>query len=188
MASSHVCLVAQSCLTLCHPMDRSPPGSSVHGILQARILEWVAMPSSRGSSQLRDQTWVSHIAGRFFTSWGTGKPKNTGVDSLSLLQRIFPTQELNQCLLHSKWILWQPTPVFLPGESHGQKSLVGYSIWSWVGYDWATNTFFTNWAIREAHFVKWNTNIYFLVTCKELLSNYMLALSGVFPQDVTQRY
>ena len=47
--------VAQSCLTLCDPMDCSPPGSSVHGILQARILEWVAMPSSRGSSQPRDQ-------------------------------------------------------------------------------------------------------------------------------------
>ena len=46
--------VTQSCLTLCDPMDCSPPGSSVHGILQARILEWVAMPSSRGSSWLRD--------------------------------------------------------------------------------------------------------------------------------------
>ena len=49
----------QLCLTLCDPMDCSPPGSSVHGILQARILEWVAMPSSRGSSQPRDQTCVS---------------------------------------------------------------------------------------------------------------------------------
>ena len=43
----HCCFVAKSCLTLCDPMDWSPPGSSVHGILQARILEWVAMPSSR---------------------------------------------------------------------------------------------------------------------------------------------
>ena len=49
-------LVIQSCTTLCHPMD--PPGSSVHEILQARILEWVAIFSSRGSSQPRDQTWV----------------------------------------------------------------------------------------------------------------------------------
>ena len=49
-------LVAQSCPTLCDPMDGSPPGSSVHGILQARILEWVAISFSRGSSQLRDQT------------------------------------------------------------------------------------------------------------------------------------
>ena len=49
-----VCESLQSCPTLCNPMDHSPPGSSVHGILQARILEWVAMPSSRGSSQPRD--------------------------------------------------------------------------------------------------------------------------------------
>ena len=49
-----IALVAQSCLTLCDPMDGSPPGSSVHGILQARILEWVAIPFSRGSSWPRD--------------------------------------------------------------------------------------------------------------------------------------
>ena len=52
-------------------MDYRPPGSSVHGILQARILEWVAIPFSRGSSQPRDWTWVSHITGRFFTVWAT---------------------------------------------------------------------------------------------------------------------
>ena len=52
----------QSCLTLGNPMDCSPPGSSVHGILQARILEWVAMPSSRGSSQPRDRIPVSYIS------------------------------------------------------------------------------------------------------------------------------
>ena len=50
------CLAAQSCPTLCDPMDCSPPGSSVHGVLQATILEWVAMPFSKGSSQPRDQT------------------------------------------------------------------------------------------------------------------------------------
>ena len=52
------CLVAQSCPTLCDPMDCSPPGSSVRGILQARILEWIAMPYSKGSSQPRDRTQV----------------------------------------------------------------------------------------------------------------------------------
>ena len=57
---------AQSCLTFCNPMD-----CIVHGILQASILEWVAFPFSRGSSQPRDQTQVSLIAGRFFTSWAT---------------------------------------------------------------------------------------------------------------------
>ena len=60
-------LVAQSCLTLCGLMDCGPPGSSAHGVLQARILEWVTIPFSRGSSQPRDQTWVSCIAGGFFT-------------------------------------------------------------------------------------------------------------------------
>ena len=58
--------VAQSCLTLCNPMVYT-----VHGILQTRILEWVDCPFSRGSSQPRDQTQVSHIAGGFFTSWAT---------------------------------------------------------------------------------------------------------------------
>ena len=58
--------VAQSCLTLCNPMD-----CTVHGILQGRILEWVAFPFSRGSSQSKDRTQVSHIEGRFFTSQAT---------------------------------------------------------------------------------------------------------------------
>ena len=64
-------LVAQLCPTLCNSMDYSPPGSSVHGVLQARILEWVNIPFSRESSWPRVQTWVSHMAGRFFTIWAT---------------------------------------------------------------------------------------------------------------------
>ena len=63
--------VAQLCPILCHPMDRSLPGSSVHGIFQARILEWVAIPFSRESSQPRNETQVSHITCRFFTIWAT---------------------------------------------------------------------------------------------------------------------
>ena len=66
-----LCLVTQSCPTLCNLMDWSPSGSSVHGILQARMLEWVAMPSSRGFSHPRDWTQVSCVAGRFFTFWAT---------------------------------------------------------------------------------------------------------------------
>ena len=73
-----VCVYAQSCLTLCNPMNCSPPGSSVHGILQARILEWVAISFSRGSSQPR----VRHtslafpaLAGRFFTTVSPRKPQ-----------------------------------------------------------------------------------------------------------------
>ena len=64
-------LVTQSCLTLFDPMDYSPLGSSVHGILQARILEWVAIPFSRESDRPRDWTQVSRIAGRLFTDWAT---------------------------------------------------------------------------------------------------------------------
>ena len=60
-------LVTQVCSTLCDPMDCSLPGFSVHEILQTRILEWVAMPFARGSSQPKDQTQVSCTAGRFFT-------------------------------------------------------------------------------------------------------------------------
>ena len=66
-------LVAQSCLTFCDPTDCSTPGFSVHGILQARILEWVASPFSRGSSQPRDRTWVSYIVGRFFIIWASSE-------------------------------------------------------------------------------------------------------------------
>ena len=70
--------VAQSCPTLCDPIDHT-----VHGILQARILEWVTIPFSRGSSQPRDQPQVSHIAGRFFTSWATREaPKEMGWQEL----------------------------------------------------------------------------------------------------------
>ena len=69
-------LVTQLCLTLWDPMDCSPPGSSVPGILQARILEWVAIPCSRGSSWPGDQTQVSCTAGRFFTIWAIGKSSN----------------------------------------------------------------------------------------------------------------
>ena len=65
----YTCLCAQSCLTLCNPKDCSPPGSSVYGISQTRILERVAISSSRGSSQPGDQTHVSHVsftADKFF--------------------------------------------------------------------------------------------------------------------------
>ena len=80
---SHV-LVAQSCQTLCDPMDDSPSGSSVHGILQARILEWVALPFSKGSSQPRDWTQVSCIAGGFFTVWAT-RHSSLAMPSLRLI-------------------------------------------------------------------------------------------------------
>ena len=68
--------ITQSCLTLWDPMECSLQGSSVHGIFQARLLEWVAISFSRRSSQPRDQTLFSHIASRCFTIWATREAHN----------------------------------------------------------------------------------------------------------------
>ena len=118
-------LVTQLCPTLCDPMHCSPPDSSVHEILQARTLEWVAIPFSRRSSQPIDLTQVSHIVGRFFTVWATREAQsrsvmfnslqlhrlhnpwnslgqNTGVGGLFLLEGIFPTQGSNPGLPHCR--------------------------------------------------------------------------------------
>ena len=90
---SSVVLVAQSCPALCNPMGYGPPGSSVHGILQARILEWVAIPFSSGFSQPGDQIWVSCTAGRFFTVWareGDGCP-SLGADVQNKMKALYRT-------------------------------------------------------------------------------------------------
>ena len=76
-------LVTQSCLTLCNTVDYSPPGSSDNGILPVRILEWVAIPFSRGFSQPRDWILFSHIVGRFFTIWTISQSVSQSVQSLS---------------------------------------------------------------------------------------------------------
>ena len=116
-----LCLVTHSCPTLCDPTDSSLPGSSVHGILQARIPEWIAVLSSRGSSQPRDQTQVSLIAGRFFTIWATRETQEYWRGSLSLFQGNFPIQELNWGLLHCRWILYQ---LSYPGSPWGTNPLL----------------------------------------------------------------
>ena len=138
--SNKLVVDAQSCPTLCDPMDCSLPGSSVHEIFQAGILKWVSIPFSRGSSQPRDQTEVFCTAGRFFTIWATRERKwkwkwshsvvsnslrphelycprnspsqNTRVGSLSLLQGIFPTQGSNWGLLHCRQILYQMSYIY----------------------------------------------------------------------------
>ena len=105
--------VAQSCLTLWDPMDCSLPGSSVHGVFQAGILEWVAFPSLRRLSNGRWHRWSQ-------ASWW---------------------QTIKNLLQCRRWRFnpwrrnWQPTPVFLPGEIHGQRSLLGYSPWDCTGLD-----------------------------------------------------
>ena len=101
-----LCLVARLCLTLCDPMDCSLQAPLSMGILQARILEWVAMPSlPLKSSHPCDRTHISCIVGR--PSELPGKSKNTGMGSLFLIQGIFSTQELNWGLLLCRWILYQ---------------------------------------------------------------------------------
>ena len=111
-------LVAQPCPTLYDPTDCIPPGSSVHGILQARVLEWVAIPFSRWSFWPRDRTPRSPaLQADSLPSESPGKPtrlgifvprsKNSGVGSPSLLQWTFPTQESNRGLLHCRRILNQ---------------------------------------------------------------------------------
>ena len=87
----------QSSLTLCDPMDCSPPGSSVHGIFQTRILEWVAMPFSRGSSQLRDWTSVSYdscIGRRVLYHWA---PWEALIDSFHQIKKHFDPYSSNTC-------------------------------------------------------------------------------------------
>ena len=115
-------LVTQLCPTLWDTMDCSLPGSSVHGILQARTLEWVAISFSRGSSQFRDLiqvSFISCIAGGLFTAedfpgGSDGKASACNEEDPGLI----PWRRK-----------WHSTPVFLPGKPHGQRSLVGYSPW-----------------------------------------------------------
>ena len=113
------CMHAQSCLALCDPMDCNPPGSSVHGILQARILEWVAMPSSRGSSQPKDRIHISSVTciGRQVLHQGatwevlpcpvlSGKPSDTFTeDSTKKLKTTWVTGFVLFCFVFP-WGIW----------------------------------------------------------------------------------
>ena len=101
--------ITQSCRTLCGPMDCSPPHSSVHGIFQARVLEWVIISFSRRSSWPRDWTRVSHTAGRRFTVWATreaqccGSPCNL-IPSPQMFSKslsIIPVNPMIQLLTHA---------------------------------------------------------------------------------------
>ena len=104
--------VAQSCLTLCDPMDCSRPGSSIHGIFQARVLEWGAIFFSSGSSQLRDRTQVSRISGRRVTVGATRGAMTMKVEcSASILKpryRIILLSMLSFLVMMPNWpILWK---------------------------------------------------------------------------------
>ena len=101
-STMHACMLSlQSCPTLCDPVDCSPPGSSVHGILQDRVLEWVAMPSSRGSSWPRNGTWGSYAS--CIVKMGslplvpTGKP----IDQLYLSKKYISERNFSNWLLNT---------------------------------------------------------------------------------------
>ena len=106
----------QSCLTLCDPLDCSPPGSSVHGILQARILEWVAMPSSRGSSWPKNQThdllYLLHQQADSLPLTPPGKPGHSVVNPFSFLAGLSEFWLLHSVfqgcpyLVSGIWVLW----------------------------------------------------------------------------------
>ena len=102
-------LVPQSCPTLYDPMDCSPPGSSVQGILQARILEWIAIPFSRGSSQPRDWTEVSCISGRFLyhlSHQGSSKRVGTFTNMETRSNKaIVRARKCNQVQFTDRWLL-----------------------------------------------------------------------------------
>ena len=128
--------VAQLCPTLSDPMDCSLPGSSVHGILQTRILEWVAIPFSRGSFQPKDWTWFSCIAGRFFTVSTT--KETLKVISLYLKRHRKSVKQMNDrealcfgritlAAVHRRYLSWQVQ------ESRGPlRSLMSSSKWEMI--------------------------------------------------------
>ena len=122
----------QLCLTLCEPMDCSPPGSSVLGVSQARILEWVAISFSRGSSRPRDRTQVSHIAGRGFNLWATREAQDIcGDNTKSYPCRVWENQGQSNsnndnqlpCILQKakRYTLWKKQ--HLPGEIFKQEAI-----------------------------------------------------------------
>ena len=91
-------LVAQSCPTLCNPINCSLPGSSVHGILQEKILEWIAIPSPRGFSWSRDRAQDSYTKGRFFSVWATREAPGSYDSSTFSFSRNFHTVIHRGCI------------------------------------------------------------------------------------------
>ena len=112
-----LCLVTQSCLTLCDPMDSSPPGSSVHGDSPCKntgVGCHALLQGNLPNSGIKPRSPT--LQADSLTSEPSGKPMNIGVGSLSLLQGTFSTLELNQGLLHCRWILYQPSYRRSPAE------------------------------------------------------------------------
>ena len=162
-------LVSQSCPTLCHPMNCSPSDSSAHGILQARILEWVAISFFRGSSWPRDRTLVSCIAGW----WVTGKPRQKNVlggkGKISSQRDIvlnFLKEEMyiydSPSIVYCWWIL----EGFLKSSTHSL--LHEYNLFDHVyesieilsshSYKWIDSTFYSLWSQVWQNWFKFNSS------------------------------
>ena len=164
-----LCSVPQSGPTLCDPIDCPPPGSSVHGIFQARILEWVAIYASKGNLPNPEIEPVSpELQAGSLLAEPPGKPRKNEAYLLSLgegngtpfqyscledpwTEEPSRLQSMGSLRVGHDWApslslftfmhwrrKWQPTPVFLPGESQGQRSLMGCCLWGRrVGHDWS---------------------------------------------------
>jgi len=148
--------VAQSCPTLCDSMDYSLPGSSVLGIFQAIVLEWIAISFSRGSSRPRDQTRVSHIVDRRFTVWATrevlevnrgakimlrwcqhfepGPPNSKVTQGCYISSYISPLKSSSLLSFSHVFYLWNPQScTLLSNQSYIVSSLI-YSLWKGLDY------------------------------------------------------
>ena len=109
------CLVAQSCLTLCDPMDCSPPGPSVHGIAQARIRKWVTIPFSKGSSWSRDQTCTSCIGWWVLYHWATREAQWNMDQSLKIVPYIYWQGKMSPT---SHWVKQRSQPLQVQAPSY----------------------------------------------------------------------
>ena len=126
----------QSCPTLCNPTDYSLPGSSVHGILQARILELVTISSTRGSSQPSDWTWVSCIEGRFFTDWlSHGVPQWLRCEEFVCNEDPLEVGMATYCSVFAWRLLWTE-------EAGGLQSVESHRVRNnWAIYIYITNAY-----------------------------------------------
>ena len=157
-------LVAQSCLTLCHPMECRPPESSVHGILQARVLEWLPFPSpgdlpnpgiEAGSPAFQADALTSVPPGKpIFSSWFSPNAYFLVVQMVKHLSTMRETQVQS--------LGWEDplekeaatTPVLLPGESHGWRSLLGYSPRGGKESDTTERLHFNFWNLHEDRYIQ----------------------------------
>ena len=143
-------LVTQSFPTLCNPMDWSSPGSSVHGILQARILEWRAIPFFRGSSWPRDLTQVSCTAGRFYTLWATREALwvlcRVAHLAFSMLWRRYELYRLGRGVTRKEVACPKVLQLMNPGEGFKPTwSLSSRALHHWAFKLWSDHSAFSWW-------------------------------------------